>query len=257
MSNLVPFQFESQDIRTIANEQGEPWFVLRDILDATQSKTTVTAAADAINQGLGEGFASDIPLQTRGGIQQTTIIAEAAVTYLLSRSNTEQGRKLNRFIHVEVLPALRKTGTFSKDTQATLVLRTATDMVALANLFGFTGNQALLSADRATNTLIGVSPMQLLGTSHLVSEVQERLLTVTELGKLVGLSAVATNKQLTSSGLQTAQRNAKGDLVYTPTEAGSRYGVFLDTGKKHGDGTPVQQIKWYSSTAKQLQGSAD
>lgn len=258
MSNIVPFQFESQDIRTITNERGEPWFVLRDVLDATQSKTTVTAATDAINQGLGDGFASDIPiLDPLGREQVVRVIAEAAVTYLLSRANTEQGRKLNRFIHVEVLPSLRKTGTYAKEPQATLVLRTATDMVSLAHLFGFAGNQALLSADRATNTLIGVSPLHLLGSSHLVSEMQERLLTVTDLGRLLGLSAVATNKRLTAAGLQIAQRNAKGDLVYTPTEAGSRYGVFLDTNKKHGDGTPVQQIKWYASTAKQLQEPKD
>lgn len=81
MSNIVPFQFESQDIRTITNERGEPWFVLRDVLDATQSKTTVTAATDAINQGLGDGFASDIPiLDPLGREQVVRVIAEAAVT---------------------------------------------------------------------------------------------------------------------------------------------------------------------------------
>lgn len=258
MSNIVPFQFESQDIRTITNAQGEPWFVLRDVLDAMGSKTTTTNALESVTTGLGDGYSSGIPIpDALGRPQTTTIIAESALTYLLSRSDTEQGRKLNRFIHVEVLPAIRKTGTYAKELQATLVLRTATDMVALAHLFGFAGNQALLSADRATNTLIGVSPLHLLGSSHLVSEVQERLLTVTDLGRLLGLSAVATNKRLTAAGLQTAQRNAKGALVYTPTEAGSRYGVFLDTNKQHGDGTPVQQIKWYATTTKQLREATD
>ena len=32
--NVVPFKFETKSIRTIANEQGEPWFVLRDVLEA-------------------------------------------------------------------------------------------------------------------------------------------------------------------------------------------------------------------------------
>ena len=257
MANIVPFQFETKNIRSVSDAIGEPWFVLRDILDAIQSKTKTTDAIESVEQGLGKGFVNDVPLETQGGIQSVMIVSEAAVTYLLSRSNTEQGRKLNRFIHVEVLPAIRKTGTYAKEPQAALVLRTATDMVALAHLFGLTGNHALLSADRATNTLTGVSPLHLLGSSHLVSEVQERLLTVTELGRLLGLSAVATNKRLTAAGLQTAQRNAKGDLVYTPTEAGSRYGVFLDTNKQHGDGTPVQQIKWYATTTKQLREATD
>ncbi|MCK7581060.1 MAG: hypothetical protein MZV65_39650 [Chromatiales bacterium] len=34
------------------------------------------------------------------------------MTFLVSRSNTETGRKLNRFIHTEVLPQIRKTGQY-------------------------------------------------------------------------------------------------------------------------------------------------
>lgn len=120
MSNLIPFEFETTQVRTIADEQGEPWFVLRDLLDAIQSKTTTTAASESINQGLGKGFANDIPLETQGGTQQVTIIAEAAATYLLSRSNTEKGRRLNRFVHVEVLPALRKTGRYAIPVEPTI-----------------------------------------------------------------------------------------------------------------------------------------
>ena len=257
MTNIAPFQFETKNIRSVSDAIGEPWFVLRDILDAIQSKTKATDAIESVEQGLGKGFVNDVPLETQGGIQSVMIVSEAAVTYLLSRSNTEQGRKLNRFIHVEVLPAIRKTGTYAKEPQATLVLRTATDMAALAHLFGFTGNQALLSADRATNTLIGVSPMQLLGAANSVSGVHEQLLTVTKLGKLLGLSAVATNKRLIAAGLQTAHRDAQGDLAYAPTEAGSRYGVFFVTNSTHGDGTPVQQIRWYAATAKQIQEPKD
>ena len=252
MSNLVPFQFESHAVRVITNDAGEPLFVAKDVAVALGYANT----SDAIKAHC-KGVAQSYPLQTAGGIQEVRVIREPDLYRLIFKSTLPSAQEFERLVVEEILPAIRKTGTYAKEPQATLVLRTATDMVALAHLFGFTGNQALLSADRATNTLTGVSPMQLLGSAHLVSKLQERLLTVTELGKLLGLSAVATNKLLTSSGLQTAQRNAKGDLVYTPTEAGSRYGVFLDTNKKHGDGTPVQQIKWYASTAKQLQEPKD
>ena len=47
-----------------------------------------------------------------GRTQQVTIISESGVTFLVSRSNTESGRKLNRWIHTEVLPAIRKTGAY-------------------------------------------------------------------------------------------------------------------------------------------------
>jgi prophage antirepressor-like protein len=120
MSSIIPFEFETAQVRTVADEHGDPWFVLRDILDAMRSKTTTTAAVDSINQGLGKGFANGIPLETEGGTQDVTIIAEAAVTYLLSRSNTEKGRRLNRFVHVDVLPTLRKAGRYTVPTEATI-----------------------------------------------------------------------------------------------------------------------------------------
>jgi prophage antirepressor-like protein len=114
MPGIVAYTFDTSEIRTITNDQGEPWFVLRDILAAMGTSTTVTAAVDAVNQGLGKGLVVDIPLQTPGGEQQAVIVAEAAVTYLVARSNTEAGRKLNRFIHTEVLPEIRKTGGYQQ-----------------------------------------------------------------------------------------------------------------------------------------------
>lgn len=109
--DLLSFTFNSKAIR-VTDQNGDPWFILRDLLDAMGSATKVTDAVESIKQGLGEGFANDVPLQTKGGIQKTIIVSESAATYLLSRSNTEKGRELNRFIHVEVLPSIRKTGKY-------------------------------------------------------------------------------------------------------------------------------------------------
>lgn len=119
MSNLIPFTFEGNDIRTITDETGAPWFVLRDLLGAMGTTRTTTQAIESIDEGLGQGYTKDIPLQTTGGIQTLVVVAEPAVTYLLSRSNTEAGRRLNRFIHAEVLPAIRQTGRYdAKPTRA-------------------------------------------------------------------------------------------------------------------------------------------
>lgn len=120
MNDIIPFSFEQTEIRAVTDEQGDPWFVLRDLLDAMQSKTTTTAAVESINQGLGKGFVNDIPLQTDGGEQQVIIVSEAGATYLLSRSNTETGRRLNRFVHVDILPSIRKTGRYAIPAEPTI-----------------------------------------------------------------------------------------------------------------------------------------
>ncbi len=116
--------------------------------------------------------------------------------------------------------------------------------IAAAEAFGFVGNQAKLSADKAIKTLTGYSPMQLIGATHLVAEVQAQMLNATELGRQLSpqLSAVKTNLILAGLGLQV-----KVEGKWEATEAGKLYSVYLDTSKKHSDGTPVKQLKWYTT----------
>ena len=117
-----------------------------------------------------------------------------------------------------------------------------------AKLFGLEGNQALLSADKATERHTGFSPMRFMQI-ELKKEEQTLNLTPTEIGKQLNppLSAVATNKRLESLGYQEKLGSA-----WVPTTAGKPYAVFLDTGKKHSDGTPVTQLKWLSSILTHL-----
>lgn len=117
-----------------------------------------------------------------------------------------------------------------------------------AKLFGLEGNQALLSADKATERHTGFSPMKFLQI-ELRKEEQTLNLTPTEIGKQLNprLSAIGTNKRLESLGYQE-----KLGAAWVPTTAGKPYAVFLDTGKKHSDGTPVTQLKWLSSIIEHI-----
>ena len=120
--------------------------------------------------------------------------------------------------------------------------------IAYAKLFGLEGNQALLSADKATERHTGFSPMRFMQI-ELKKEEQTLNLTPTEIGKQLNppLSAIATNKRLESLGYQEKLGSA-----WVPTTAGKPYAVFLDTGKKHSDGTPVTQLKWLSSIIEHI-----
>lgn len=117
-----------------------------------------------------------------------------------------------------------------------------------AKLFNLEGNQALLAADKATARHTGFSPMKFLQI-ELKNENQTINLTPTEVGKQLNpvLSAVATNKRLEVLGYQEKLGSA-----WVPTEKGKPYAVFLDTGKRHSDGTPVTQLKWLSSIIKHI-----
>ena len=125
MSNLT-YQFvvstgESVEIRAIQGQEDSLWFVLRDVLEAMESTTRPSDAIESISQGLGGGVVIDYPIiDSLGRTQQATIVHESGVTYLISRSNTEAGRKLNRFLHFTVLPSIRKTGKFVAESEPTL-----------------------------------------------------------------------------------------------------------------------------------------
>ncbi len=105
------FAFQSTNVRVI-EINNDPWFVLGDVLNAIASSTPVTVAVNSVIKALGEGFNDVKPLKTSGGMQNVTVVHEAAVTTLISRSETEMGRAFNRHLHSVILPTIRKTGKF-------------------------------------------------------------------------------------------------------------------------------------------------
>jgi anti-repressor protein len=109
--DLQQFAFNSQSVRIISIN-GDPWFVANDVLNAIKSTTKTNAVKAVISEGLGEGYVNSTPLETSGGVQETTIIHEAAVTFLVSRSRTATGKAFNRLLHAEILPTIRKTGKY-------------------------------------------------------------------------------------------------------------------------------------------------
>ena len=64
----------------------------------------------------------------------------------------------------------------------------------------------------------------------------------TEIGKRYGLSAQKVNNILAGAGYQHKIAD-KWEAI----GEGEKLSVMQDTGKKHSDGTPVCQLKWYST----------
>jgi|GEM_PF-1098910 len=116
--------------------------------------------------------------------------------------------------------------------------------MAIAKLAGLTGNQAILSADKATKKLIGESPLALLEITHLHAPVQEQVFTPTQIGEMLNpkLSGQKVNKLIAELGYQV-----KEGEFWLMTEKGKSLGELMDTQKRHSDGTPVKQLKWYQS----------
>lgn len=127
----------------------------------------------------------------------------------------------------------------------------------IAEMFGLEGNQALLSANNMVRSAIGVDLMEMAGVKRLVNESQEMNFTPTELGAKFGMSAVSMNKLLADCGLQHQVIYKAGKKRWEVTPDGKVFAVITDTGKKHSDGKPVQQILWKESVQEMLARLAD
>jgi len=126
--------------------------------------------------------------------------------------------------------------------------------IEMANLCGLTGNMAIISANNATLKITGKNPLELLGSTHLLSNDQQLYLTPTELGHVLDtpLSAQKINAKLAKMGLQNCRQAMKKHKRWEPTKKGSKYSVLMDTGKASGEGTPVQQLKWKKEVVELL-----
>ena len=65
-------------------------------------------------------------------------------------------------------------------------------------------------------------------------------------------TSTQTNQLLETNNLQASRRDHKNRLTWELTDEGKKFGQYIDTGKKHSDGTSVQQIKWFLDKAKNV-----
>ena len=118
MSNqtqLSTFNFESNSIRTLVINN-EPWFVAKDLCNAIN----ISNYRDAIER-LDEDEKGVALTDTLGGKQEMNIVSESGMYTLILRCRdaVKKGSVPHRFrkwVTSEVLPQIRKTGSYSKTT---------------------------------------------------------------------------------------------------------------------------------------------
>ena len=106
---LTQFDFQSNAVRTIA-ENGEIWFVAKDISKALDySSTNMTTIFSAVP----EEWKGSKPIATLGGKQKLLMISEQGLYFFLGRSDKPKALPFQKWLAGEVLPSIRKTGSYS------------------------------------------------------------------------------------------------------------------------------------------------
>lgn len=98
---------EFGEIRTI-NIDGEPWFVGRDIAISLGYKKPETSIRNRVSE---EDTLKHGTL-TNGGVQQLLYINESGLYSLIFGSKLESAKKFKRWVTNDVLPSIRKTGSY-------------------------------------------------------------------------------------------------------------------------------------------------
>lgn len=106
---------EFGNMRTLTIE-GEPWFVGKDIAEClgyTNTKKAIRDHIDNEDKIMGEQNVTPSITDSLGRKQYPTFINESGVYSLILSSKLESAKKFKRWVTSEVLPSLRKTGTYT------------------------------------------------------------------------------------------------------------------------------------------------
>lgn len=107
-TEITTLQFNSDQfgqLRVVKDDNGEPWFVARDVCNALGLDHTAHRRLDADEKG-------STKVQTLGGMQTVTTINESGLYTLMVRSNKECVKPFRKWVTGEVLPSIRKRGGY-------------------------------------------------------------------------------------------------------------------------------------------------
>ena len=233
---------EQFSVRTMRDAEGTVWFVGKDIAEALEYSESSIDSLNKLFAPVPEIWKGRKRFLTPGGEQNMLCLTEQGVYFFLGRSDKPKAIPYQMWIAGDVVPSIMHTGSYS--VQPSDKVNPLEGARYVCELAGITGNQLVIAVDNVYRRCTGFSALETAGIT-LIAPTQNQLLTPTEIGRLVGLSARRVNDLLAGAGYQ---HNIAGK--WEAIEDGKQYGVLQDTGKRHSDGTAIRQLKWDSSIVR-------
>lgn len=107
MTELKTWDFSGSEVRTVL-VNGEPWWVLKDVCTVLELSSPHKVAERLEDDEKGRSL-----IPTLGGEQESTIVNESGLYSVILRSDKPQAKPFRRWVTAEVLPSIRKTGSYA------------------------------------------------------------------------------------------------------------------------------------------------
>ncbi len=111
------FDYADRQVRTVAVD-GEVWFVLADICSVLGVANVGNVAAR-----LDEADIRQTDISSGGQRRAVTIVSESGMYEVVIRSDKPEARRFRWWVTHEVIPAIRRTGTYAVETPEQLMAR--------------------------------------------------------------------------------------------------------------------------------------
>lgn len=257
MSNIVPFKFDSNTISVQIDGNGEPWFNASEVCDVLGFANPWDAVSRHVDpDDLGKREVID----NLGRKQQANHLNESGLYALIFGSTKAEAKRFKKWVTSEVLPSIRKTGSYvapkaprplsrNQVAASILLLRSAAEDLKLAPSavlggyqrlelqLGVTGLLPAYSVDAPSTTGVGSS---------------EETKSAAELLEIhgVGLSSIAFNRLLVENGfLEERERpSSKGGVKKFKVCTDKEYGKNLTSPNNPRETQP----HWYVSKFAEL-----
>jgi prophage antirepressor-like protein len=173
----------------------EPWFVAADVCDALGYDHTPSAM-----RRLDDDEKGVHSTHTLGGNQSLTIISESGLYSLILGSRKPEAKAFKKWVTADVLPSLRKTGSYTMPAPAAAALPDFSDPAAAARAWAdeVDAKRKLASEKDVAEKALAIAAPKVAALDRITTSAEN--LTLTETAKVLGVKRATMTQKMNALG---------------------------------------------------------
>lgn len=198
MNELQVFNYNGAQVRTVQKD-GQDWWILKDVCDVLGLSNP-----SRVIERLEDDERSNFKLGRQG---QMNIINESGLYNVILRSDKPEAKPFRKWVTSEVLPSIRKTGTYSVPNKQdkSIEIKERNSRVRLSNQFLKLAKVDTLSTEYK-NILVSKAAEALTGFALIpLPQSEQKMYSATEIGKMFGVSAQKIGRVSNEHGMKTEE----------------------------------------------------